>query len=244
LHSRDLRYNNLLQRARLGDLTMEDEAFLYTSRMITGVFSYHQLRDWIILCPTKSRAELHNVQLLSLLPSATSIFLAEDSFDPQHYFPGLLEAANDILTLEMTLHLKENARVMLRKNLDVDRGLVNGAIGIVQSIQTDYVRVYFPHSDIHHCIYKHRETTDILHINYSRKQFPLCLAYSMTIHKCQGLTISKAIIDFGDRGCFDYGQAYVALSRVKSLDNVMFLGWQNNQFQADPVALSFYQQLE
>ena len=61
-----------------------------------------------------------------------------------------------------------------------------------------------------------------------RKQFPICLAYAITIHKSQGLSLDSALLDIGT-SIFSRGQAYVALSRVKTLDGVHLINLDHSQ---------------
>lgn len=71
-------------------------------------------------------------------------------------------------------------------------------------------------------------------------QFPLRLAYAMTIHKCQGLTLDHAYIDV--RAAREHGQAYVALSRVRSLQGLLLKEWFNGVFVSDQ-AVNFYRDI-
>ena len=98
-------------------------------------------------------------------------------------------------------------------------GLVNGAIGTVVGISPTRIAVKFDHltdsRDIEQVLGKFKF---IVMKNYYvyRTQFPLILAYAVTIRKCQGLSLDCAIIDLSDK-VFADGMAYVALSRLKSL---------------------------
>jgi ATP-dependent DNA helicase PIF1 len=69
------------------------------------------------------------------------------------------------------------------------------------------------------------------------------LAYAVTIHKCQGATLDSALIDIG-RSTFEMGQAYVALSRVKSLDSLYIYDLEVDAFRAHPKVLEFYNSLK
>jgi ATP-dependent exoDNAse (exonuclease V) alpha subunit len=130
---------------------------------------------------------------------------------------------------------------MLRKNLWTETGLVNGAVGNVVDLASkrgvvgglpDAVLVHFeqysgPAWDParpkvipicpHH--FNWREGRNSL----SRTQIPLSLSYGITIHKAQGATYSKAMVEIGDKE-IDLGLTYVALSRVKSLDGLLLRG--------------------
>jgi ATP-dependent DNA helicase PIF1 len=72
-----------------------------------------------------------------------------------------------------------------------------------------------------------------------RKQIPLKLAYAVTIHKCQGATLDCALIDVGGK-TFEYGQAYVALSRVKDKDSLYIHDLEQTAFRAHPKVREFY----
>ena len=79
-------------------------------------------------------------------------------------------------------------------------------------------------------------------IDYPRiaiKQYPLQLAWALTIHKIQGATLNAAQIDVGT-SIFEYGQTYVAMSRVKSLDGLYLSDFNPNKIRANPKVLQFY----
>uniref|UniRef100_A0A1X7UN22 ATP-dependent DNA helicase n=1 Tax=Amphimedon queenslandica TaxID=400682 RepID=A0A1X7UN22_AMPQE len=93
---------------------------------------------------------------------------------------------------------------MLRRNIDVTVGLVNGAIGTVMGIYATRISIKFDHIDVP-CDIESVTSKFMLSKNLyiHRKQFPLILSYAITIHKCQGLSLDAAIIDlstdvFGD----------------------------------------------
>ena len=134
---------------------------------------------------------------------------------------------------EETLSLKIGAQVMFIRNDSGDeRKYYNGKIGTVKDIDTvqGTVTVTFP--DGSEPVTVKRETWENIRYNYDKgqdqikeeilgtfSQFPLRLAWAITIHKSQGLTFQKAIIDAGTS--FAAGQVYVALSRLTSLDGLV-----------------------
>ncbi|XP_006824386.2 uncharacterized protein LOC100379079 [Saccoglossus kowalevskii] len=143
--------------------------------------------------------------------------------------------------LANTVTLAVGARVMLTKNIDVSDGLVNGVFGTVSYISMKPGEV-FPSTiyvvfDNENVGTKLRSKTDVLssipenslpimpqedRVNSSgsiRRQFPLKLAWACTVHKVQGLTVEEAVVSLDK--IFAPGQAYVALSRVKSLSGLV-----------------------
>lgn len=126
------------------------------------------------------------------------------------------------------LVLKLGAQVMTLKN-DPSGKWVNGDIGIVEKLLDASVRVRFEDGRVEEVIgdtwemvrYEYDELHDQLDSEVVGKytQIPIKLAWAVTIHKSQGKTFDTAIIDFG-KGTFAHGQAYVALSRVRSLQGI------------------------
>lgn len=135
------------------------------------------------------------------------------------------------LPAEMTLQVKVGAQVMFIKN---DKGefrrYYNGKLATIKAIAKDKITVSFPNEDIELDLEK--ETWKNIRYNYNKekdhideeelgtfKQYPIRLAWAITIHKSQGLTFQKAIIDAGES--FAPGQVYVALSRLTSMEGLV-----------------------
>ena len=122
------------------------------------------------------------------------------------------------------LHLKVGARVVLLKNMDVENGWVNGTLCTVTTLADHYIIVQSLSSKKFIIVrrvkqylqYKHATSVIIRH------QFPLCLGWALTVHKVQGTTLDKAYILLNEN-FFASGQAYTAISRVKSLENLFLL---------------------
>lgn len=123
---------------------------------------------------------------------------------------------------------KVGAQVMLTRNVDVQKGLVNGSVGTVLSIENGQLSVSFANgvvSDINKDLEDLHEVWYNRHISKyetikkaSRLQYPLVLAYGMTIHKSQSLTLSHVTVDCSD--IFESGQLYTALSRARHEDGL------------------------
>ncbi len=156
-------------------------------------------------------AEDENNKMLDLLPGEQRVFNAIDGGQSKHNIDKKCPAPK-------TLRLKVGAPVMLIKN-SPNFELVNGSIGIIEGFVYNYPLVNFV--DGRTIIV--RENTWTVGEGQSitkatRRQLPLVLAWAITIHKCQGLTLSKAEISLSN--LFVQGQAYVALSRVKTLNGI------------------------
>lgn len=134
-----------------------------------------------------------------------------------------------------SLKLRVGAQVMITANLDVEKGIANGTRGVVRELASDWVKISLKDGTV----YKVRKFTfETPHNKIGRKQIPLILAWAITIHKSQGQTIDYAEIDLGSR-IFANGQAYVALSRVRSLDGLFIRSFMRSAIRASPEVLTF-----
>lgn len=145
------------------------------------------------------------------------------------------------------LQLKVDAQVMFIKN-DKDKRFFNGKIGTVAKIENDIIYVQCKNEataielkketwrNIRYSLNKQTQRIDEDEIG-SFTQFPLRLAWAITIHKSQGLTFEKAIIDAG--ASFAPGQVYVALSRCTCLSGIVLLSKINSGLQSDERILEF-----
>ena len=145
--------------------------------------------------------------------------------------------------LEKVLVLAIGARVMLRKNLDVTNKLVNGSMGTLVEVAYDkyYViqllKIKFDNHD--NVINVERDIRKIQIYSNAflyRKQFPLTIAYTMTIHKSQGLSLKCVLADLG-KSVVSPGMSYVCLSRVTSLDGLHLLNFNSTKVKATTSAL-------
>jgi len=136
------------------------------------------------------------------------------------------------------LVLAIGAQVMLIKNLDVAGGLVNGSRGIVIKFGDEGEPVVEFLNGTIIPIKTHDWPIDGW-AGVSRTQYPLRLAWACTIHKAQGATLDSALIDIGEV-TFEVGQAYVALSRVKSMDSLFIHNFSSEAFHLHKKVAAFY----
>lgn len=142
-----------------------------------------------------------------------------------------------------TLTLCVGAQVMLLTNLDVEGGLVNGSRGVVVDIRAaDNVPiVQFRHGSP--IPVEPKQWVSNENSRVTRNQVPLRVAYAITIHKSQGSTLDCALVDIGS-STFEYGQAYVALSRVRNLESLYIWNLVPSRIRAHPTVVAFYETLE
>ena len=200
---------------------------------------------YISLTTHNNKAEATNKTELNKLQTAKLTYNAEvDGKFPEYSYPNAAY-----------LELKVGAQVMFVKNdSNPDKRYYNGKIGKVILLDRDEVVVNCPDDDFNIIV-----TPEIWeNINYavdpetkaiteqkigSYTQMPLRLAWSITIHKSQGLTFDKAIIDA--QGAFAHGQTYVALSRCKSLEGLVLKSKiHSSQIISDANVISFNKHAE
>jgi ATP-dependent exoDNAse (exonuclease V) alpha subunit len=143
------------------------------------------------------------------------------------------------------LELKKNCKVMLLKNLDFKKGLINGSCGTVLELDetkvSDSILIKFDNG-IEEVIAKHTfEAYRDGELLVSREQYPLRLAYGITIHKSQGMTLEKLVVDCSR--IFECGQAYVALSRIKTVEGLYLKSFNPNKVSVSEQVVNFYQSI-
>jgi len=177
-----------------------------------------------------------NDRQLNSLEGNVVTFTAQDSGDT-----AALQAA---CPAPRTLRLKEGAQVMLTRNLSSRQGLVNGARGVVEKFTPSGLPVVK--------FARGGESMTIGRERYSirqggqdaavRSQIPLQLAWAVTVHKSQGLTLDRVEVSL-DRA-FEAGMAYVALSRARNLEGLRIVGSiASAALRADPKVVAFYSKL-
>ncbi len=175
----------------------------------------------IILTTHNNKADAINERSLDALPGPMHVFRAEVHGDfPERMFP-----------IEQDLRLREGSRVMFIKNdLANEKRFFNGKTGTVEYVDTEDITVRFddgttidvPRYEWQNIRYNLNETREITEeVLGTFVQYPLRLAWAITVHKSQGLTFDKAALDVSQ--VFMPGQAYVALSRLRSLGGLILM---------------------
>ncbi len=167
-----------------------------------------------------------NAQKLAELPGSVKKFQMEGK-GKKPLIEGLVK---NCLSPEL-LVLKEDAMVMCTKN-NFEAGYVNGTLGRVVRFDEGYPVIETMEGKeilIKTTTWELAEDKKVL---ASIEQLPLRLAWAITVHKSQGMSLDAAEIDLSK--AFVYGQGYVALSRVRSLDGLKVLGMHPNALQVDP----------
>jgi len=232
-------FQTILDEARNGELSSQSLTVLKSRRDLswenepiqpTLLFSRNMDVDTI------NNAKLAQLECASQIFSAKTISTGEQGpVDLQRIVEKMDKDANYV----QELTLKVGAQVMLITNLDQERGLVNGSRGVVTGFKEliNWPIVRFKNNQyvtIEQHIWKSEHDKPV-----ERSQIPLRLAYALTIHKAQGATLDCALIDIG-MNTFEYGQAYVALSRLKSLDSLYIHEVTAGAFRAHPLVKKFY----
>ena len=178
----------------------------------------------VLLTTTNKKAQDYNEKFLNQINEEEKVFTAEvEDIENMNNFPANYE-----------LKIKVGAQVMMLNN-DSSNRWVNGSIGVVQSIEKsldldeDIIYVKFQNGMVEPVerhtwdLFKYQWNEELQKIETQKagsfSQYPLKLAWAVTIHKSQGKTFDNVLIDLG-YGAFAPGQLYVALSRCKSIEGI------------------------
>lgn len=212
---RDAALLHVLNRVRDGEADENDLEVL--NERVAPIRTLSEGDPYVILTPTNAAAQRINSAFLAALPGA------------QRTYPAAVtgEFGQGAQPTDAALVLKPGAKVILLRN-DADRRWVNGTVARVSRLEETSVFVTIDGKEYEvepasweQRRYAYDQTAQkiVETVAGTFKQLPLRLAWALTIHKSQGLTLDRVYIDLG-RGTFAHGQAYVALSRCRTLEGL------------------------
>jgi hypothetical protein len=217
----DEQFISVLNNLRNNQITQSDIQIL--NQFVQPNFDLKTNNGFITLTTHNVKADAINSQSLLDLKGNTKIYkaLIVDDF-PDKIYP-----------LEENLELKVGAQVMFIKNdLSFDKNYFNGKMGIIKSLSDEEILVNFPEENKTIEVERYEWQNIRYYVDENTKEineevlgtfthYPIKLAWAITVHKSQGLTFDKAALDVSQ--VFLPGQAYVALSRLRSLKGLVLL---------------------
>jgi len=236
----DPRFAEALNKIRVGDTSGLD---LIRTR-VGAKFDKSDIEPVRIFCKNVDVDRL-NALKLGALPGEMKTYRAKDHGETYH-----TEHFNKNCPAPETLNLKVGAQVMLLWN--VSDSLVNGSLGVVRSFTTKGPLVEFEEGSLlveeatwsitEQEAKKGEKGAFKYKVVATRHQIPLKLAWAQTVHKCQGMTLDRAIVDVGE--AFTHGMVYVALSRVRNLESLSVVDFHDSRVQVNKECLDFYRSIE
>ncbi|XP_075210189.1 pif1 DNA helicase [Lycorma delicatula] len=222
---------SMLNSIRIGQITPEiAEKLVKTGSQTIGGNGIQATR----LCCYTQEANLINATNLDNIKEEPKEFEAVDNGS------GNSKMLDELTPVPKKIVLKVGAQVMLLKNINVAKGLVNGARGVLTKFVNGLPVVKFL---ITECTVQQSKWVVRLSSGniISRQQLPLRLAWAFSIHKSQGLTLDCVEMTLAQ--VFEAGQAYVALSRAKNLSSLRVIDFDIKKVWANPDVLNFYRKL-
>lgn len=246
LRTNDVHFRQILAEARIGEISAKSKAGLGKRQLLPPIGGVQPTKLYAInrqVCDLNTR-QLKQLETEVLTYDAT---VRKTGVIHRSVAASLIQASDEHGAYTKMLQIAIGAQVMLTVNLDVKSGLFNGSRGIVVDFKTfrgkllpvvEFVSGCRKPIGIHWWSLLERNGTRL-----ERGQIPLKLAWAITIHKSQGLSLDCVSISIG-RDIFEYGQAYVALSRVRSLSGLFIEDYKTDAFKSDQRVRDFYKTLK
>ena len=242
VRSKDPTLSAVLLKIREG-IVDDQVSSVLKSRVTSMDIASVDLTRTVIICSRRKEVDQINAECLNYIEGAVQEYVAIDTDTNGQPLreADRLRLEKNTMRLPDKLILKEGCRIVLRRNLKISEGWVNGAMCEVLAMTPNCILVCKIGSpEEKYPIPRTKQKIDIKGASYSilHSQFPVQLAYAVTVHRVQGLTVDKAIILL-NQNFFASGQAYVALSRVRMLDNLILWVYTPSAIKIAP----YYKQL-
>ena len=196
-----------------------------------------------LLYPVKYLSDKVNEEENSKLTGESHIYKMEFNKKPHHKkIEEELNKQKKHILSEENVTLKIGSQVMCTINFDQENCIINGSQGkVIGFNHKKEPIVKFEHNQIIIPISKHTWYNEQFD-DYGLCQLPLILSWAITIHKSQGITLESANINIGSN-IFEYGQSYVALSRVKSLNGLYLKNIDFSKIKCNPKVIKYYESI-
>lgn len=237
----DENFVKILNRIREGEY-LESDRNEINKRLKTG-YEPSRNESGVFLRTIKDDVRRHNNRKLREISGEPEVFWADkDDIFPKRLYPT-----------DNPLRLKVGAKVMLLRNDNDGLKYVNGTQGVISSIYDGFIRVTTDEGELitvepstwelYKYIYNEETKAIEPEVYASFKQYPIKLAWAVTIHKSQGMTFNKVIVDA--HNSFAAGQVYVALSRCRSLEGLILTSRiAQSDIMVDPIVVEYMKSVE
>jgi ATP-dependent DNA helicase PIF1 len=241
----------LLNQIRIGKISKSSYSKLL--ECVDKKISADELKP-TILCPIRKKVNVINNEQFKMLTSEIKMFDVKVNFDETKLDKCVTQKDKDYESNYLINNIMADKQIKLRigthvmcisnidnNNVDCLNPIVNGSQGIIIDFKNNIPIVKF-NNGIERPIDYHTwksEKIDALSIS----QIPLIYSWAITIHKSQGVSLDKALIDIGSN-IFECGQTYVALSRIKSFDGLYLTNLDLNKIKINKKVFEFYKQME
>lgn len=248
IRQQDSVFQKCLNEVRLGSITEETKEIL-KSRYKAKLKVLHGLKPTRLYSKRVDVNSINDEELSKItfeiheFYEKINISSTRGSFISENHRQFLIDRINKSCRVLPTLKLAKTAQVMLLTNLDPGSNLVNGSRGVVEDFAEDGFPIVKFANGIKTIIKPHSWILeDERQVCVEKVQVPLILAWAATIHSSQGQSLDLVSINLG-QSIFEYGQAYVALSRVRTLEGLRIVDLDFSRMVCHPKVKEFYEKL-